>query len=471
MAFPGRRKMTDQYFHHISSLKVMTLLTVLCLQCSTADQILTQRFTVPHDAYPGFAITRLNSNSPADVVYRLLDNRLTEWFALVDNGLLITTGNISHMVNAEVPIEIYKEYSDQVTPQLLKINVHVLDNTKKLNFPFKLYIGHVSEHSAIGTVVQGLEHLSAVSETSSKGMPGKQQLINYQIISGNTDELFHLEKTASDNGVRLVVNSKILDREVCSSYVMILRSTTSDGLDAADTQIKVVIDNINDHAPIFDRQDYFVRILMDTPKFTPIAQVRAYDADGDRVIYKMTKKSSTFFVVPKTGEVFLIGELQPKTYDFEVSAHDDGHPMTYSTKSAQVHVEVSNNVKNDDDEHLATETVPDFNNADNELSPEVELQTHSVDKRHVKRSVRPTKTVEYRETDGKKEDEVVFILENESGREKFQLREDNPWVKVDSSGAVRVRKKWDYEELGPEKSIDFWVTITNTRHGGKHLIE
>jgi hypothetical protein len=47
------------------------------------------------------------------------------------------------------------------------------------------------------------------------------------------------------------------------------------------------------------------------------------------------------------------------------------------------------------------------------------------------------------------------------------VRDDNPGVTVEPNGNVRVKRKWDYEELGPEKTIDFWVTITNSEGGGK----
>ena len=30
-----------------------------------------------------------------------------------------------------------------------------------------------------------------------------------------------------------------------------------------------------------------------------------------------------------------------------------------------------------------------------------------------------------------------------------------------------MKKKWDYEELGREKTIDFWVIITNSGSGGE----
>ena len=41
---------------------------------------------------------------------------------------------------------------------------------------------------------------------------------------------------------------------------------------------------------------------------------------------------------------------------------------------------------------------------------------------------------------------------------------------VEPNGAVRVKKKWDYEELGREKTIDFWVIISNTGTSGELLL-
>jgi hypothetical protein len=48
-----------------------------------------------------------------------------------------------------------------------------------------------------------------------------------------------------------------------------------------------------------------------------------------------------------------------------------------------------------------------------------------------------------------------------------KIRDENPWVTVEPNGAVRVKKKWDFEELGREKTIDFWVIITNSGSGGR----
>jgi hypothetical protein len=51
-----------------------------------------------------------------------------------------------------------------------------------------------------------------------------------------------------------------------------------------------------------------------------------------------------------------------------------------------------------------------------------------------------------------------------------KIRDENPWVTVEPNGAVRVKKKWDFEELGREKTIDFWVIITNSGSGGRTVV-
>lgn len=101
-----------------------------------------------------------------------------------------------------------------------------------------------------------------------------------------------------------------------------------------------------------------------------------------------------------------------------------------------------------------------------EAPPQESQHKHTRQKRRVTRAVRPTKRIEFAESDGDTEGRNVFQLEKETERETFKIRDDNPWVTVETNGAVRVKKKWDYEELGPEKTIDFWVIISNQGHNG-----
>ena len=90
-------------------------------------------------------------------------------------------------------------------------------------------------------------------------------------------------------------------------------------------------------------------------------------------------------------------------------------------------------------------------------------ERHRRVKRRVTRAVRPTKRTEFTEADGHPAGKIVFKLEKESESETFKIRDENPWVTVEPNGAVRVKKRWDFEELGREKTIDFWVIISNVR--------
>lgn len=61
---------------------------------------------------------------------------------------------------------------------------------------------------------------------------------------------------------------------------------------------------------------------------------------------------------------------------------------------------------------------------------------------------------------------VVFQLDRRTPNEKFRLETPNKWVTVDPNGAVKVNEPWDYEQLGKDKTIDFWV-ISSLEDGGK----
>ena len=168
--------------------------------------------------------------------------------------------------------------------------------------------------------------------------------------------------------------------------------------------------------------------------------------------------SSAVVVVPQTGELLVSDDVLRSREYFEcqltVDAHDLREPSRVADRPATVWIQYNFVVLDDD------VLMQDFGAYD-------DAADHRVYKRRVTRAVRPTKRIEFTETDGEQEGRSVFPLEKETEKETFKIRDENPWVTVEPNGAVRVKKKWDYEELGPEKTIDFWVTITNAGVGGK----
>lgn len=190
-------------------------------------------------------------------------------------------------------------------------------------------------------------------------------------------------------------------------------------------------------------------------RFTNIGRIEAKDADGDKVAYKLLTPNNLIVIVPQTGDLLLAGEPDRSEIMLKVEAHDLRMPSLSSRKAVDVLIEfvapdpmsvIVQHLEHDEDYHQ---------------------HSHRRDKRRVTRAVRPTKRTECTESDGDIEGKSVFQLEKETDRETFKIRDENAWVSVEPNGAVRVKKKWDYEELGPEKTIDFWVIITNSGQNGK----
>lgn len=81
-------------------------------------------------------------------------------------------------------------------------------------------------------------------------------------------------------------------------------------------------------------------------------------------------------------------------------------------------------------------------------------------------NVRSTKNYDFKETDGSSPGFIMFNLDKIHPSEVFKMESPNRWVSVDVTGAVRVKEPWDYEQLGKDKTIDFWVIITSPNLSG-----
>ena len=85
-------------------------------------------------------------------------------------------------------------------------------------------------------------------------------------------------------------------------------------------------------------------------------------------------------------------------------------------------------------------------------------------------NVRSTKSYDFKETDGSASGFIMFNLDKIHPSEVFKIESPNRWVSVDTTGAVRVKDPWDYEQLGKEKTIDFWVIITSPNLNGEFCL-
>ncbi|XP_028159265.1 neural-cadherin-like isoform X2 [Ostrinia furnacalis] len=405
---------------------------------------------VPHDVRPGHAVRHFTGNHSR---YTLLDPEYAPFFTLLDDGLLMTTADLEPLLNQPLNLAVLEQtpYSSAAH----SIHLLVVDRRTMLHFAGADHLrGEIPENAPAGTAVD-LPPLKATALVDVGP-------IAYKILKGNQDSVFSLRdkskgsheipavKSVITEGDVEIIATEPLDTEEKSFYELVIQATDLHGANKVSLPVRIDVTNENDHEPLFEQEIYYFAVN-GTPnengpngsahwqRFSSIGTVHAYDADGDRVYYSLTNPSNLAVIVPQTGELILAGEPDSHEAELRVLAHDTGSPPRKS-RPARVFLEfVIRNRK--------------------------KLPTLHREKRRVTRAVRPTKRIEFTEADGEVEGRAVFTLEKETDRETFKIRDENPWVTVEPSGVVKVKKKWDYEELGPEKTIDFWVTITNAGNG------
>ncbi|XP_032294367.1 neural-cadherin isoform X5 [Drosophila virilis] len=450
---------------------------------------------LPHDTYPGFSIKKFKTRplqqpngtaahhrgagGAGAAAYHMLDSDYSKYFTVLDDGVVMTTADISPLVNRPVQLVVVEQTPNATNTHNLQL--FVMHRKDMLRFSGSLLdaSGEVRENHPAGTRVRGVPLMQAFSGSILDEELAQPKKVRYTIIDGNVDDAFALQERRANQNVQLnakslviegddesgvwLVTNRPLDREERSHYDLSVEASDVDGLDKTVSKIQITVLDENDNRPVFKSQDYKFAIAgkkslnsdsnnsVSWQRFAILGRVEATDADGDKIAYRLKSPSNVVIIVPQTGELMLAGEPTTNELLLEVIAHDLRYPSLLSAQPAKVLLEF-----------LAPEPVSFImqhleHDAVNEHS-------HHREKRRVTRAVRPTKRIEFTEADGDTEGKSVFQLEKETDKETFKIRDDNPWVTVETNGAVRVKKKWDFEELGPDKTIDFWVIITNMGH-------
>nr|XP_046911229.1 neural-cadherin-like isoform X3 [Dermatophagoides farinae] len=445
-------------------------------------------------------------------------------FTLLSDGLLMTTRDLTDLVNKPVFLAVREDASPfYVRDRVFRINVYNNTRVSKVRFNQPSAIGHIRENAPGSTVVEGLETLRLIDGENlvNDGTVLFTLIENDYDTGSNNNNNNNNDDDDDDDDIRIkrrhgnnqqsqqyessfrlvnltsisIVSTRSLDREIKPYYDYILSARSTDNNFFAQVPLRILIDDENDNVPIFERSLYEFYIAHDTPLYSMIGNVTATDLDEtDSVVYHLTERHPNFVIVPKTGQLMLIKHAQhiPQRYEFEVYATDDRRPAheRRSSQSVPVIVEIYRedtynnediNIDSEDDsksisnDSQSEEINNNIINNDSESDSESEFSQQdevgiskddSIARARAKREIRHTKTYEFKESDGSTPGMVVFQLDRRTPNEKFRLETPNKWVTVDPNGAVKVKEPWDYEQLGKDKTIDFWV-ISSLENGDK----
>ncbi|GIX91086.1 neural-cadherin [Caerostris extrusa] len=218
-------------------LPLLLLCCTLCMVSSKTDDPV-MRVSVPHDAYPGYGIMRLHYRGQA---FSLLENEFSCLFAVLADGLLMPTGDLTHLADAPPLTLVVKEESVNGTKEQMVV-VHVVDRNRLVRFSQDSYSGNVYENEPVGTVVEGLDRLFATSDPHHPMV--------YTFVSGNEGDAFSIVQPVSNLSTTILIRTnKVLDREHQEVYDLVIRATDVEEANSADATVTITVDNLNDNAP------------------------------------------------------------------------------------------------------------------------------------------------------------------------------------------------------------------------------
>ena len=185
----------------------------------------------------------------------------------------------------------------------------------------------LAENSPSGTEV--------VTLAATDGDLGLNGEITYSLL--NTS-LFSIDPIGGV--VRTNQNASSYDREV-QPHLHVGVIASDGGLKQVYCLLNVTLLDTNDNTPTFILSEYTVTLALDTPPFSSVATMVAFDPDSGsnrRLTYTLTSSQPTNFTIdPTTAEITTIGRIDLQgSYSLDVSVTDAGDPMLSSTATLAI---------------------------------------------------------------------------------------------------------------------------------------
>ncbi|XP_032363313.1 protocadherin Fat 3 isoform X5 [Etheostoma spectabile] len=287
------------------------------------------------EAEPGSPIFRVmavdsDKGINGEVSYYLKDDHGHFEINRQSGGLSLKRAFESDLSNVEYQMVIYAR--DGGYPPLsstIEFPITVVNKAMPV-FDKPFYSVSVNEDVAVHTPILG------INATSPEG-----QNIIYTIVDGDPSLQFDI---GFDTGVISVIHS--LDYEAASSYHLTIRATDYLTGARAEVDVDVVVQDVNDNQPIFQKMSYRV-VLSETAMIgTPALQVIATDKDSEKnnvvryQIFSDVQNNTEYFHIDSSSGLILTARMLDhelvQQYNFIVRATDNGFPPLSSEVSVIV---------------------------------------------------------------------------------------------------------------------------------------
>ncbi|CAM4709382.1 unnamed protein product [Lepidochelys kempii] len=294
------------------------------------------RYSIPEETHTGSFLGNITKDLGLDLKelsdrsVRIVARGRSHYFALnVKSGHLYTTDRIDREeICGRIEICLVKfEVLREGKAKLFPVEVEITDiNDNAPGFQSEKLELKISETTAVGTRIS--------LQQSQDPDVGINSIQIYQ-LSDNRHFSLDVQTRTNDVKYAELVLEKSLDREEQAVHDLIL--TATDGgypVRSGTAQIRVIVLDANDNAPVFTEAIYRARVLENVPKGSTVVSVKATDPDegvNKELKYSfrtiVEKGSQIFHLDSRTGEVTVVGNLdfeESALYEIEVQAHDGG---------------------------------------------------------------------------------------------------------------------------------------------------
>lgn len=215
-----------------------------------------------------------------------------------------------------------------VHPAMVTVMVSTEDYPSP-QFDQKLYRFHVREDTLPGIAI------GTVRAVTSDG-----SAVSYSIYSGDPSRNFSIDQHTGSIGIL-----RYLDYEAQKTVLLNIQASTENPPSFNHTQVEVVVEDVNDNPPIFERRLVRTTVPEDHPLQKSIFVCYAGDRDSGKngeVRYRLVSNpGNTFMVHPISGEVRLTQQLdyeRQRNYTLVILAQDGGIPTLSDNMTLDIDV-------------------------------------------------------------------------------------------------------------------------------------
>uniref|UniRef100_A0A1I7ZHC9 Cadherin domain-containing protein n=1 Tax=Steinernema glaseri TaxID=37863 RepID=A0A1I7ZHC9_9BILA len=188
----------------------------------------------------------------------------------------------------------------------------------------------------------------------------KKDKLNYGLSPSNDSNYFEIDQKSGELRTR-----ETLDAESQKIYNLRVHACLGSlGSLCGHSDLTVMIEDVNDNAPVFQQPSFSLTVPHDLPVDSEVLNVRASDADSGKnaeLSYTLLRDDETFRVDESSGQIFLnqsLTSMEPKRLVVEVT--DKGTPPLSANATVVVYVGGSNPSAPEFDEfrYLVNKTAP-----------------------------------------------------------------------------------------------------------------